>query len=104
MTEKGSNATSRRGQGELAISQLRSLPEPLFTQVVLYLLGGGEVDDAARLILAHPDCGELRDCDPTTLLRYLRQLRRRVRDWLTFPKIELAPPWLQEVLQTLAKK
>lgn len=101
MSENGRKA-SRRGSGGLAISKLRSLPEPLFTQVVSQLVGRWDVEEAAIWVLAHPDRGDLRGCSFKILCGYLRAMNREIREWLRYPMPELAPPWLQTVLEKLA--
>lgn len=89
-------------QGEVSIQMLRrGLPEYLFQQIVLILLSGYSAAFATNWLLLQPDCGRLMGFRYETLLPSVATLRSRLRGWLSYPVMELAPEWLRETLERL---
>ena len=97
---KGQRACNR----EVCLSRGKLMPDPLFHQAVLLLLTGMSAAWVAGWLLDQPEYAEFQDYWEFEALRMqLAKMRRHVRHWLAYPKLELAPSWLKEVFETYHK-
>jgi hypothetical protein len=92
----------RLTHGEIRILALqKGLPESLFLKAVWQLLMGYSVAFTTNWILDQPENTQLRDWRYETLHPCVSALGARVQGLRSYPKVELAPAWLQEALDRL---
>jgi hypothetical protein len=95
----GSGIGSHLTPGEAKIQLLREgLSTPLFQMAVRLVLSGQTAPATTNWILVQSDAGKLREWRFETLLPYVSAMNARVQGFLSFPRLELTPDWLREVL------
>jgi hypothetical protein len=79
------------------LSRLRTMPEAVYFEAILVLVGRRRVSRVARALLAVPDRGGLQSATFETLRTYLTSPHRILQEWLkSSPKLGPAPEFFLE--------